>query len=335
MAVICSTEESITTDEVVSWLIHHFYSYKAWEFELEGTGSNIADLCRSGMALEWYIDGGCGAFLHYDVPIHMQETHTGFEMETSYTIKPDCARAYLSRLLEPDRKGQFRLQKLPAELRNRIYHLVLRFDDCEIVARWDEGPKFGLTHASRITQNPAYSKASGQKYSRDLPSDVDSLLASCRQVRHEAKPVFFGANTFLFPSLRGAYVDMKQLHKSQVALLKKISITMRPYSQWTEEHLYTAKEAFKTLPALDECTFNIDDAAWLVQSGPYKNYSLLWSYEDLKGLDGLVAMAAKTKNVKVTCNIGIQSLVKASGCDRFKAFMEEAVAYTRSLKEDP
>lgn len=107
-------------------------------------------------------------------------TDCDFESETTYA---------------PDRSAieTLRLNKLPGELRNRIYRFVLVLSD-DIRLELDT-PRDFRTSAVRYGANLA------------LP-----LLATCKQIRAEALPIFFAENRFEF----GAYMFLPRDEESAV-----------------------------------------------------------------------------------------------------------------------
>ncbi|CAK1366551.1 unnamed protein product [Cercospora beticola] len=129
--------------------------------------------------------------------------------EKKFTICAKAARIYLRERLELPRQGSFDFMGLPAELREKIYKMLLVY------------PKPGLTLADHARERgrkevrlgvwsrtdlqiPVYSKnlkVPENEFAVESPTKTLALLRVSKQIRHEALPVFYGRNTFNFGSL--------------------------------------------------------------------------------------------------------------------------------------
>lgn len=106
------------------------------------------------------------------------------------------------------------LQTLPAELRNRIYELALVKDE-----RIEVKLYFDRTRTDKVISRIA---------------NYPSLLQTCRQIREEASPIFYGQNVFEIGRC-GDYANIAQLARwlgklspSDVTLLRDVRIGAWP-----------------------------------------------------------------------------------------------------------
>ena len=130
------------------------------------------------------------------------------------------------------------LLRLPAEIRNRIYELVLGGKRIHVRPREDGRPtvcKINLAdkdmgdlvdaHQSDVANNRkaptkgwiARHEACVDHRGQDLPVEPFclSLLQACKQIHHEAALLPYQLNTFVFPRVYILYSFVKALHDSQ------------------------------------------------------------------------------------------------------------------------
>lgn len=153
-------------------------------------------------------------FPSYKLPLrlHSYDRDERDPVNAEYAITRSAARYYLRDLLEPKRRGTVPFTKLPAELRNIIYEMVLRFPapglyishsvmskplKLHSIRRMDEvdvtgGPMEELSLDFAVPQEYADHYLEVNLSKTDL-----ALLKVCRQIHHEAMPIFYGLNTFL------------------------------------------------------------------------------------------------------------------------------------------
>ncbi|KAF2208940.1 hypothetical protein CERZMDRAFT_100928 [Cercospora zeae-maydis SCOH1-5] len=103
---------------------------------------------------------------------------------------------------------------LPAELRNRIYELVITHNQDIPLSR-----TVGQAASPYQQNNPAY-----QDHEATLPRLPD-LAAVNRQVRTEALAIFYGSNTFTSNTITCAHVFLKNLDKQSLTLLRDVRCT--------------------------------------------------------------------------------------------------------------
>lgn len=136
------------------------------------------------------------------------------------------------------------LRRLPAELRNRIYHLALVHD----TAIRMEPPMRKMTRQEILDRQESHLREHGTLLERDT---IEARFAdehrgsqfrfvqpaftrTCRVVRQEALPVFYGSNTFLLqgdPDAAGV-AWLRALEQTQRQMLKSLVVPRRHCADW-------------------------------------------------------------------------------------------------------
>ncbi|GIZ47102.1 hypothetical protein CKM354_001020200 [Cercospora kikuchii] len=154
--------------------------------------------------------------------------------ENKYTMCAKAARIYLRDRLEPLRQGYFDFMGLPAELREKIYKMLLVY------------PRPGLTLADNARE-PIHRNVRLGLWSRtdlEIPAHISdtevpenefavgsltktlAVLVVSKQVRQEALPVFYGRNTFNFGSLRSLDRALELLSHETVKDIRDLRIVV-------------------------------------------------------------------------------------------------------------
>ncbi|GIZ41185.1 hypothetical protein CKM354_000450000 [Cercospora kikuchii] len=104
---------------------------------------------------------------------------------------------------------------LPAELRNRVYELLIAHNQLITLSR-----TVGQANKSPYQQNgPAY-----QDHEAVLPR-LPALAAVNQQVRTESLAIFYGSNTFTSHTVTCTHVFLKNLDKQSLTLLRDVRCT--------------------------------------------------------------------------------------------------------------
>lgn len=150
------------------------------------------------------------AIRDFDTPLSC--VHDTTKNLDRYTISAGAARVFLRKHLEPPREGVFDFLGLPAELREKIYKMVLVFPKPGL--RYWEGPDLQYDDEdARVTElgllsrddvePPTYDGSSKLPENnirvKGLASDL-ALLGTSREIRQEALHIFYGRNSFHFES---------------------------------------------------------------------------------------------------------------------------------------
>ncbi|CAK1366334.1 unnamed protein product [Cercospora beticola] len=150
-----------------------------------------------------------------DIEIHILSTFDYYNHQAVRTqalsVTTGAARLYFRNRLEPARKGVFCFMQLPAELREKIYKMLLVYPKSGVaLARFEqenmdlEEHRLGVPSFEDM-EYPNY----GTKHDRvavngitvGSPTNILTILRVSRQIRSEALPIFYGQNSFHFDSL--------------------------------------------------------------------------------------------------------------------------------------
>ncbi|KAK4508706.1 hypothetical protein PRZ48_002445 [Zasmidium cellare] len=278
MAISSSSTEYVDEYKMVWWTIENFAFFKQW------SEYNVA--CFLFHEIFW----------NYDVPVMTKTVTDPGKLDNldAYTIQPAVARLSLREHLEPKREGTFRFLDLPAELRNRVYTMLLDFSDAEI---------------------------SVERYK-------DRLLSSlrCRAcVRSEALPIFYSTNVFHFRDLESVGDLPHGLSANQLKYIKKVHLHVDIQQIWDNNSdlalvqlnttLAPAARGLNKLLPLEQVTLTISDSEWLY------NWSELESYEEIEEMQTLLEVIAKAKNVQVFPAQGQEN----ARCDVFNSLVQKTI----------
>lgn len=123
---------------------------------------------------------------------------------------------------KPDRQQSPFLNKLPAELRNRVYEYVL--GDVRVECIW------GIDHHMRIGTNKhrkplIVSVHDTSKQTWQICSGHLKHLSVCRQVHHEARPLFYTLNEFGIDETKDVHVYEEVFKPEYLNLIRHIRLS--------------------------------------------------------------------------------------------------------------
>lgn len=176
------------------------------------------------------IDGFSDTFYQYHVPITVVKrewwNRNYDQLDFCYfTITLPAARLFLEPLMYT-RKGAFPFLQLPAELRNAIYELVLRFPS----------PGFRVETAGlKLLRRPEHGDIAltDENVSPGLRINthhMTALLRVCKQTRKEALPIFYGINTFCFTEMAAFKSMTLNLKTTAVEHLRRVYMECRYFA---------------------------------------------------------------------------------------------------------
>ncbi|CAK1367830.1 unnamed protein product [Cercospora beticola] len=301
----------LRADDIHLWILNTFTYYKdrALRSFVRCTGKQFGHCSE-------VVNGFPRDLREFDLPVHITSRADHYE----YGIATGPARVYLGRWLEPARQGTFRFLDLSAELRNKIYELVLKISDdglhqdyqfdctSELQLLREEWLPLQLAQhdfdeeepSETIIDDPFYGKQNEFILHLGPSSKLLALLCTCKQIRQEASPVFYGANTFRFgpASMDSALQQLSADTKKQIRSVN-IALDTRRFQA---NHLGTLGVRLQSLD-LTHLNLTLDHRNWfhnynldrknrsvLLLSPPVRTFSLV---NDLKPFIDLARRAKK------------------------------------------
>lgn len=201
---------------------------------------------------------------HFDLPLTRVPADEEDEDITKdkFTMSSDAARSYLRNVLEPPRQGTFDFMALPAELREKIYkmllvypkpgftladHRIWRGNECEYLHQ------LGLLSRDAVDVT-AYPDSPDDQESSDTPEDevpverlnkMLAILSVSKQIHHEALPVFYGQNSFHFGSVGFFLMTLETMEPGTIQQITDVRVSMdyhglymqTPFGSWIVEQL--------------------------------------------------------------------------------------------------
>lgn len=338
MAVILQGLKSFTSEEALKAVFSHFPYWNATVieryFDQEGSFDFVNDWDDAGKCL---VPGFFQAFLTYAMPLRiLPQDYTPC---TKYELSDSAARYSLRHRLETTRRGTFPFMKLPAELRNVIYEMVVRFpnpglsvrrpaerlhlesirgmddDDLDLdpgeeVDRfessddWSDSPRFGV----------AVSKL-------DL-----SILKVCKQIYAEAMPIFYGLNTFTMQSAESFYYGfIKRRPQLEIQCLRRVSLIVGGGSyvgDWADFKHWTLMCQSLASMKLELLVIALQDSHFLKMSARarreyFSRSTQFTKIQRIPGFGDLAIAAAAAKEFV---------LYEAEYCPAIKKYLDDAIA---------
>ncbi|PPJ50745.1 hypothetical protein CBER1_08123 [Cercospora berteroae] len=222
-AFVMSNKTTMSQNEIHRWILRTFQFYR--DLALDGYLEAIA--AETNRVNQYRITK-----FPYNFPGTTYDgygkPYDGVDLEISFT----AARAYLCQCLGPPRLGAFEFMRLPAELREKIYKMLLVF------------PVHELSNLGRrISVHGELAYQIGHVGSEDMPREARaqdrcehllrlsmrealSILLVSKQVLHETLPVFFGMNEFHFDHLESLYSGLNTIGEAGRKCIRHIHIVM-------------------------------------------------------------------------------------------------------------
>ncbi|KAK5138280.1 hypothetical protein LTR08_003341 [Meristemomyces frigidus] len=223
------------------------------------------------------------------------------------------ARIFLQAAMrDKDATRHFPFTRLPAELRVRIYELVLGFP-CTGIRVDIERPRFGSVRSQLYVTSRSY-EANTDEGSEHKPHDLKcrssakilALLQANKQIYQEALPVFYSINTFDIASTTHLSRFLAIMPPSCLKHLGHIRFTYLPSDA---PGAASAFRRLKTIEHLRELDIDIDEAAWLDHTAPRKRMQV---YPDLKKLPGFATL----RSIR-----GLKRVSFHGDCENVKAYL--------------
>jgi hypothetical protein len=152
-----------------------------------------------------------------------------------------CSFADMTSRLEPERAGSVNfLSRLPTEIRNAIYELVLLFPKSGVrlldaSKESEDNGGFGFFHrdlkrgADSIGPRPVALRPA-------QPDRLLALLATNQQIFKEAMPIFYGCNTFVCDSTATLFRFMQSTGFNRLKHIKTVRMNIIPTSLFSKDN---------------------------------------------------------------------------------------------------
>ncbi|KAI7368957.1 hypothetical protein KC354_g2288 [Hortaea werneckii] len=292
--------------------------------------------------LESHLAGSLG---QYDVPLRGMypedpyDERLKFYTPVDYTVAPAAGRTFLRRWLEPERKGTFPFLDLPAELRNEVYKLLLRFPESGIKIHssgesGQEDDRVVMKVFSRIDgdENPFdhVSKVPihGVRWNIKTPptSEILVLLATNKQIHTEACPLFYSLNQFRFSSIRSLHTVLKDPSQTnRLHHIRSIQINLLRQFEHLDKFVPGMKALSTHLTGLKRMEIRITADLWLKMNKKMRvkvggGKEKFTGFGQIPGMKVLALMASRVDEVVHTDEVEAGS---------FKAFLEDEIGRIR------
>ena len=254
-----------------------------------------------------------------------------------YTVPITAGRIYLRKWLEPARKGSFPFLKLPAELRNTIYEMVLTFP----ATGFDIGDRVHTRHGVVLSQRETDKWPEPLAWSTHRVNDilhsapmqkVLALLSVNKQLYNEAMPYFYQTNFFYFGNIEIFTKFMNRVPKARLHYLSDVYISM-PYISLSLYHsvfdkipiddFQSAVTTLSQVKFLRKLEIETDDHTWFELPPRFRKLmgrtSKFMKPEQLPGIPALARAAGKAQALEVSGN-----------CPRMEAYLRSEAEKLKS-----
>ncbi|GIZ47318.1 hypothetical protein CKM354_001041300 [Cercospora kikuchii] len=245
----------------------------------------------------------------FDLPL-VKRTYN-MHGEVDLKISVSAARAYLCQCLEPPREGTFKFMALPAELREKVYKMLLVYPEPGL-SRAEEDYVFPwrLVHPSErlVLESTSWIEQGQYRESVLLLPPMHEALAVLRvskQIHHEALPVFYGLNKFHFGCLPTLYRGLQDRGEDALKQIRYLHMTMDLYAweQFWDKKLPSLGRMLDSI-VLRKLVFSLpqkkdfEALCQKVVSGTDTASTDLSKLDDVDGLGQFVALAQRAESVE-------------------------------------
>ncbi|CAK1366645.1 hypothetical protein CB0940_09000 [Cercospora beticola] len=204
-------KEQMSETEIHSNILRRFSYY--CNLAIDSLTYIVEKTCDDGLdeGFDSPIDDFYDALRDSELPVrrkYIDSFHSGYEdASTLVKIFLPAARIYLRHQLEPERLGTFDFMGLPAELREKVYKMLLIYPKRGLCISSSFPDGFvGLVLTPRQRDSPlavweAFEKRKYELVCLPKMREVLSILRVSKQICSETLPIFYRNNLFHFPSL--------------------------------------------------------------------------------------------------------------------------------------
>ncbi|KAK4547135.1 hypothetical protein LTR36_001356 [Oleoguttula mirabilis] len=313
MAVLCNGKHYISKTEILQWIVSTFTSYtdKALAVYTTSQRHRYAD----GGQVRCVVANFHNAFDDWRAPlvdpVENPASAVGRDVVNSdnndYVHVPTQAgRIFLARRLEPPRKGSFPLFKLPAELRNAIYEMVMSLPpsgltftasspelQIRLLERQDD--EFDITPSWDVNSEDVALTAPPM-------NETLALLSANKQIYSEAMPAFYRTNFFHLEHLAAFTCFVSRLSTERLRHLSTLHIELAEDHRADVAAFAKATQALTAVIKLEKLTIEASDEVWLPMH-PLSRLALgrktkFTKVEQIPGMEELAQVAAKAVTLK-------------------------------------
>lgn len=279
-------------------------------------------------------------FESYESPVYSPDEIFDSRFDMNSYVEPSEAQIILQHVIGESKPTQFSLLKLSAELRDKIYDLVLSFPPSGVMAVNTISQYEPLTHAfwtrAKASCSAPFDINSWTVGNYEWPYGVDvyaslcvpdnfrglessygferyhqscesklALLLANKEIYAEAMPFFYRANTFMFLSVKHLEHKLRIMPAERRKNLRSVAFSYVP------EDISVAVNAFRMLaaiPKLHVIHIDVDEAIWT------RTQKLQDPANELLNIAGLDVLA------DVVCNL--QEVKFSSRCPTVASYLQ-------------
>lgn len=313
MACMCLGPYEVNHEEIVQWILRQFgcFQDRAMTFVAKAqAGANRYEFTQVNWK-EDIVEGFCEVFERWTVPLVDDDGDSIHWDENSEMVVPlGPGRLFLSKWLDPPRKGSLPFFKLPAELRNTVYEMVFSMPSEIIVEslsrarmhvhrRWEEtAPAVEFEEAQHFQDSTYLLNAED----RNL-----DLLRVNKQMYQEAMPFFYRLNTFhcLFSSCTMPFLNRLSPDRRKHLTKLKLDLAISGDEHELRGFRMTMRDLAE-MPALEVLEIWIHDRDWLDMTAGNRRVlsrkSKFKRYDHIPGFAALAQACSKARSFAVKGN---------------------------------
>ena len=279
-------EQSLTSKEIMKWMVATFPFYEDIAFESFWTSASESTIFRTAESM--LIDL-TEALRSFELPV----TETSDQDESDpplYEMSTAGARFILRNRITVATQSGFPFLRLPAELRSIIYEMVFAYPSSGLLLDPPQGlwtpPEISLTTVTRnMSSKFSFELCDTYSYETALrvapPRKALALLQVNKQIFAEAVSCFYRINSFFCFGADTMLLALKTLSPSRRQYLHHLALN------YPVQHAQSGHELFEILASmggLKKLDIRVYDARWLGARMPRRRHAC-FTVENIAGFD--------------------------------------------------